>query len=944
MSTYKRTGFSKQYRSDLPGYTEMDGHHGSEADFDTFDEFCGSGRINTFDSPPSYRMRMVYGNYWDSSVNSYRMMGPNTDLAEMYKTMRALNKVTAKGAGYEPTQYEYRWPDDALNRSAQAEARGLSMKPFLEMLNLPVSKRPSNIRECINFFYPLSGTMPPVTSASPFVSTSTVAYHIPDANPNSPGNLPLQFGEVSMMYGWYLVWRMILCPETYADNIANLLASTNVSPEFPFTKLPGDLILDPKLSKSVTREAREDIEFLANVSTALRFVEEFAKAAANSGVGMPDSLEDVKAVSAEMLGINSDNFASELIHKYGVAYVASTLSQYVKIPYTHLNDIASVVVNGAITPSKWESIKRDRSSLDDDTRAAAETTHEIAREYVKERLMRAYPSLSSNAAHESVSLVEDFILTGIPSSSLQNRMSAISGANESQLTATDKALRALYAEKSAELRASADRLVDDFTKYGDARPNPEPISLAVVGISAAGSLVQGGLDYLKARAADPAIKTAQYLTDNVYRLDENLQSGDASFDLTRHIRQGVWSNGDWVNSKLRPDCRIQQGGQVLDYWTHVWSRASQIIRRMRQERADLGRSASGATDLETIRALEAAGTRYRYTDLFRKGEGGVGYPPYGRNERIDDKFVAKSRKSTYRREESKVAGGYTRCQSLGILAKHTDASMRLVLDHLDIFSPFTHAYGFCPTVQLLPNGDMKVNGVAPRRYLGGHNLVYRDSEGRYRAAAAPGRLYPKGRIDLNNAYGPHGVECWARKAPLPSRRLLRGAHGQRCNLSFDVGLDPHIPVMDAQFAGLMATLLSHPEALRTCDAMGLPWAKPLLQKRKYDYAALARRIAPGLLPNIVNNEAFLAATRSPRQVQLGPRLLRNILNAPNSAFRHIRNAEKAATAINLLTEMKRKQAQAAQMSTTQKVAAATTALAFGGALGYIGHRIYKAGK
>jgi hypothetical protein len=941
MSTYRRTGFSKQYRSDLPGYTEQDGRHGSEADFDTFDRFCGPGRINTFDSPPSYRMRMVYGDYWDSSVNNYRKMGPNTDLIEMYKTMRALNKVTAKGAGHEPNRWGYKWPDDALARSMREESRGLSMKPFLDMLKMPTSKRPSNVRECINFFYPLSGTMPPVTSASPFVSTSTVAYHIPDANPNSPGNLPLQLGEVSMMYGWYLVWRMILCPETYADNIAKLFASTNVDPEFPFTKLPGDLILDPKLSKSVTREAREDIEFLADVSTALRFVEEFGKAAATSGVGMPDSLEDVKAVSAELLGIDSDNFASEVIHKYGVAYVASTLAQYVKIPYTHLNDIASVVVNGAIAPGKWESIKRDRTSLDDDTRAAAETTHEIAREYVKERLMRAYPSLSSNAAHQSVNLVEDFILTGIPSTSLQNRISAISGANESQLTATDKALRALYAEKSAELRASADRLVDDFTKYGDARPNPEPISLAVVGISAAGSLVQGGLDYLKARAADPAIKTAQYLTDNVYRLDENLQSGDASFDLTRHIRQGVWSNGDWVNSKLRPHCRIQQGGQVLDYWTHVWSRASQIIRRMREERGGLGSTASGATDLETIRALEAAGVGYRYTHLFRKGEDGVGYPPYGRNYRIDENFVAKARKSTYRREESKVAGNYTRCQSLGILAKHTDASMRLVLDHLDIFSPFTHAYGFCPTAQLLPNGHLKVNGVAPRRYLGGHNLVYRDSEGRYRAAAAPGRLYPKGRIDLNNAYGPHGVECRARKAPLPSRRLLRGAHGQRCNLSFDVGLDPHIPVMDAQFAGLMATLLSHPEALRTCGAMGLPWAKPLLQDRTSSYAALARRLAPGVLRSIVGNEALLAAFRSPRQVQFRPELLKKVLSADTSFLRNLRAADKAADSINHLLKMKRDQAQ---MSTPQKVAAAAATLAFGGALGYIGHRIYKAGK
>ena len=107
---------------------------------------------------------------------------------------------------------------------------------------------------------------------------------------------------------------------------------------------------------------------------------------------------------------------------------------------------------------------------------------------------------------------------------------------------------------------------------------------------------------------------------------------------------------------------------------------------------------------------------------------------------------------------------------------------------------------------------MFINGVAPRRFLGPSNFVYRNRDNKLRSAAAPGRVYPPMRIDLNNAYGPHGVECWARTAPLPSRRLLESVYGQRCNLSFDVGLNPHIPIMGAQFAGLMACLLSHPEA------------------------------------------------------------------------------------------------------------------------------------
>ena len=667
-------------------------------------------------------------------------------------------------------------------------------------------------------------------------------------------------------------------------------------------------------------------------------------------MGFPDSFGEVQTIAADFLGIeDSENFVEEIMHRYGTAFVASTLNKYVELPYTHLNDLASVVVNGAMSSDKWDSLLEDaESGVSSATQRAARAAKTIAENYVTDRLSTI---VGDTVSYEDVvglnSLFTSFMVTGVPSEPLTRKIDLLRRKSASQRTSVENAILRAFEVKSQEIEYRAQRILKDFSNYGNARPNPEPITMTLIGISLAGKLIQGGLSYHAARKSENKANAARYLTDNLYRLNPYLQSGEASFDLSRHIRSGYWASGSgWYNNATRPDCMLQQGGQVLDYWIHVWSRVKTIIGKFADDRGSFEETRSGLGDSKDRFGV------YPYTNYFqgdpeRKGSG---YPAYGYSQ-----DGHRPRKDTYRREEHNVSKGYSQCQGLGILAKHTDASMRLVLDNMDIFSPFTHSYGFAPTVQLRADGRMFINGVAPRRFLGPSNFVYKRSDGEVRSAAAPGRLFPTTQIDRNNAYGPHGVECWAGTAPLPSRRLLESVYGQRCNLSFDVGLNPHIPVMNAQFAGLMACLLSHPEALRTCYQMGIPWAKDITLKKSKSRLGKNLFLPAGRFKTLIPFTAYHQVQFSPGVKEilsnksiLDTTLSTNLVNR----LKAINISKTTIDALNSLQPTQRKTPvklkapvpdQSARMSTGQKVVAGSIAASVGGALGFVAYKIYKSG-
>lgn len=904
-------------------------------------------------TPGAKRMRVVSGKGSADPAYTNIEMPVTTDLLQTYEEKRAQGKVFAQGTGHEPRRWEYLWPESAMNAAQNAESKGLSTKPFIDMLLEPISKRPRTFAQCVSFFYPLSGMVPPAVNISPFISTSVVAYDVPDYNPRLGGSLPLQLGEVSMMYGWYLAFQLMLCPETEGERVKELLKQSKSASTYPFNPIGLGFLQDASTFRGVSEKLREKSQLLSDIKDVVTLMETAAVAATSGGVALPTSIPEL--LDAAGNAVSADNI-KEWIQRYGPAAIASIVREYIDVPYTHANDIATLIVEGAISPQKY-------ASLLNDTSANAKAVQSIIKDYALGQAKSKVPEgLVDGLAGAADDLSALFVLDEIPTKVQQkyNQLKADTQINSS----FKRAFMAAFEARKRELSDLAESKILEFSKYGNARSN-EPVTLTVIAIGLTASAIRGGLDYQRSKYADRDNNVRNYLSTNVYQIDPNLATSDIAFQLGKNVRRGVWADftwptdNNWENSHLRPDCELQQGGQVLDYWIHAWSRVTEFCRRFDKARSNL---------------LNTAVTDDHYPIhlgqlLPKTGSDGLRVVEY-KCEHLDPNDSSKIRCSTgniprertFGLEESYVRKGHTRCQGLGLLANFVDDSLWLVLNNAEAFSPFTHAYGFSPIFRVEPStGNLHIDGKAPRRYLGSDNLVFKDSENRKRAAAAPGHIYPYKDLEVSRstAYDILGVECWAGQGPLPSRRLLKGAYGQRCSISFDVGIDDQIPVMDAQFCGLMACLYLHPEALETCSKLGLPWAQNLEKRKQTNLTALLSSISstfqfiPGLLPSKTGLMTNLMRISKDglvnKTIQFTPAIQLNIHKIVKDAL-----ANKITLSPDVLKRLKtttsptttpqKLTTKAAELSTTNMIASALTVTAVTAGLSWVVYKVHKAGK
>jgi hypothetical protein len=144
--------------------------------------------------------------------------------------------------------------------------------------------------------------------------------------------------------------------------------------------------------------------------------------------------------------------------------------------------------------------------------------------------------------------------------------------------------------------------------------------------------------------------------------------------------------------------------------------------------------------------------------------------------------------------------------------------------------------------------------------------------------------------------------------------------------------------MDAQFCGLMATLLSHPEALKTCYLLGIPWAKPL-----YESQTLEGKNLFFALKNLNTNVVVQMYLQNQRM-----NLIKYMQSpAAQNYFKSIETMVKksAESGPYKSSSQKIKQTESAQgMSTRQKVInTAIIATAVSG-LTYVAYKVSKEGK
>ncbi len=998
------SGIIKTWKAGIPRH----GYHRDETHFsnDFIDKHCPPGRrTNVIHHPPKQRMRAV-GGHTDFQV---KYEDRSNVLFGQYEYLLQYNKVRARGAGHEPRRWEYNWgasqqADNYNKREAESlESRGLPTKPFIEMLLEPAKKRPLTFAQCVDFFYPMSGMIPPQVNISPFISTSVHAYYVEGFDPNKAGDLPLRLGEVSMMYGWYLAFRAILCPETAGKTAVQFLETD----QKPFLSLGESRNLDSKFIHRMTTDHQQEMDLLNGISTVVGLLEQGASAAISGGVSVPTSVDEL----VESLEVITDVSIDDLLTEYGTAAIASVIVNVAQgeglggIPYTHANDLATLVLEGFMSPDKYASLLSDIDSRDKAIARAANNSHVMLDRYIKGKVKQLkIPGATDEDIADQVGFLREYYATGVPSEDLLTQYNTIlERVPLGKRTPTQQIIVEGFENRQAELEslalAKAEKYLN-FTKFGDTRRNPLLTTALVVSLTAAA--IQGGLNYQKSKNTEDLEATREYMMNHLYKLDPRLGTGDVVFELGDHIRKGRWydftwpKDNNWRNSKLQPDCMLQQGGQLLNYWNHTWARVGVLVRKFAKQRVGQAQRMGTAFIAEdgTDRSIDTYD--FTFANLLPSKSNGLHRTPYFCEDNSDDP-ACRSRDSldpvmqdsySFQKpnldETNAIKKGHTRCQSLGILAKHVDDSISLVLGSIGAFSPFTHAYGFAPTFQLQPNGFLHIDGVAPRRYLGRSNFTVKDSKKRLRASIAPGHYYPRNDITRNEAYGLLGVECWAGQSPLPSRRLLESIYGQRCNLSFDVGIDSRVPVMDAQFCGLMTCLLLHREALETCRKLGYGWAERISEDRKQKFMTLITRnpqilqalapsgslamadmvkgqqltaaLSPQIWKNVVQGSALnttaMNLMKTP-MVKLTPELQQSVkaltANALKGKIKIAPGALEVLKRANQSMVINRgdQQTQVAQrekLSTTQKVIGAVTVTAVTAGLSYIVYKVHKSGK
>lgn len=680
------------------------------------------------------------------------------------------------------------WTESVYNRIKALEMRGLSTQPFIEMLNLPPNQRPTTLIECIDFFYPESGFTSVDKTISPFVGTGIWNYILghdsngnPIANENIGGNVPLQLGEITMMYGWFLVYRLLLCPNRFAGVD---IPATNI-----FSRLPEERIRNVGVVSAAERELKEDIRKLNQISKVVDILKSGAIAYANSEIVL-ESTDDFIDFAQELL-------TEDTIREFAVAGVnkiTSYIAKSIGFPEELANDVAVMLVEGAMDPDKWASLKQfegiNFDSVSNLYEKAKARAYEVTTGYFNTKFDDLFKvsNLSNFEVGQYANMLYDFFATAVVTPELFRNIDRI----------PDEDLkRQIFEYVTVVSSRESQKFRDTYLEYG-VRENPG----VVLAISAAAALIKGGISYAQRVDQSNFNELKRYYTENIFVLPEVLTvDAPFSFEFSNHIRKGLIEEGYWAweddEFTVKPTCELQQGGQMLEYWTHVFKSFRPI--------------------LNTIRSA------------YRSGQGTF---DFWESSFSTDSYLRNPVSYSFDFDR-----GNRKCAGLWWLAENCMKSTKKVFENLDIFSPFTHQYGFAPIMKM-EGTLLRLDGRAARTFLGPDNTVPTTPDSPRGASAAPNRTNyfrndePHFNRAAQSSWRMGEVECYLQSKPLPSRRRLEGKYGGRASVSFDVAFDD-VPVMDAQFCALMSVLFVYPEAITALRQSSIPWSKELPIDTKY---------------------------------------------------------------------------------------------------------------
>jgi len=789
------------------------------------------------------------------------MVGPNRDenLIKRYNQYRQDPKKdnVLISTIYKAAQSVDDSPIPKNARDQVIKDRGFTTDSFLEMLKFPISARPSTFQECVDFFYPHSGIRSRPLDKSPFISTFIGAYDHPD-DPNKWGDptkssIPASLGEVSMMYGWFIIYRLLLCPITCGKHPL-------LKPEDFFRATDKERILDKKAVRRATVDANSQVATLTMLKTAVNVAATAAKTYVAAGAPDVSSLDLDSIVN--FIKSPEGNDVLQLLAR-GTNAITELISDQMGWNRKSAALVTSYLVEGVMSPEKYAELRRD---------AEYGVVDIVQLQATKE--LEDLHKLSFKDA-DLLARSSDFAITGTPPS--KEIVGQLSEAGK-------KFLDDMKAK-------NASKFVGNFVSAelgkgrGAARPN-EPILIGL-GISLGAKAITAHMDAQAAAARRGAEKVKNFHTSILYEVDPSFSESGYSFSFETYENDGLlvyhsWMSGMDMNTRLSqaprnfrkriqrykdedeywkyyPTCALQNGGEMISFWTDIYRIYRPAIHYYRVERARRG-SVLDALSFASKQPLKFA-----------------------------DRFP---------------------CKTFNVFYKTTLASTTALLKKLPAYSPFTHMFGFAPTILFndpksagfkelnalkktfggatLP--DMVVIGAPTAKYLEscavgaiepwiearygkrpGLNTHYTKKQAwekkvRYPQSFSPGQKeffsYQKrrpGRIlddlandkltDKTSYLSDWKIEDLQKSEAfrktymgdaftVNSQRVLQDSFGGALSVGFDVALG--IPVFNAQWAALMSVLFCYPEALDTLAQAGIKWAISL--KKDVDSINAANKV------------------------------------------------------------------------------------------------------
>ena len=699
-------------------------------------------------------------------------------------------------------------------------------EPYVDLSTLPTSKRPYSFVQCVDFFYPMSGKNSYLPTQSPLVSTWPNAYDntftkhpigiIYTHNPPTDGfvldksTMPVDLGEITMMYFWFNIYKLILCPSAYKNYIL---------PNDPF-QIDKDndnkRSVFPELVRSARATQQAALSSLQQLKTVFKVASSVAQSIASSDLTQAD-------ISRKLESLMEDT--DELFEK-GLTKIAKLFSDDAGIDLVDSNTIINFFTSGSISPKVLKTLSSEgldtlnvnvnRMLIEEASGLGISFDNDLKK--TDRQYLKALSKFGSDVSSLKLSDVAS-ATSGNGSLTAERTFLEILKDPSKQRNLSPQAKRIAKKIKADQL-PNTPSVKKAFQHLKNARPN----GLITVAVLTGASLAFNAYVSHKEKEINKLAKAIRnFASTSVARLDPRFAEDTVEFviDNDFSLGNGVKGGAGW---KVKPTCGVVLGAFFKRYCTEAYKEMKPIIHEAR-------------TYYNVRETMKGFNLKSRLNPRY--------YLHGGRDNNI-----------------IKWKGGRGFCRPFDLFStqKAPTRSTKTVLEDLQSFSPFTQAFGWEPTFlstrtsdadgkkELNPgrtNYDVGVFGSPVNK-----GKVFGTSK--YGAWVAPGQHYKYTFVTSHkrNKRSTGGTAHWKTKTiqtdkgnyhlagktkkgghqkTVNSQRKLNSAvpygYGGFTDLNFDVATG--VPIFNAQWVAATSVIFCHAEALKNLADMGYGWATKL---------------------------------------------------------------------------------------------------------------------